>query len=1797
MADDFKSTVSRNINTTDRQYTNVIWQAGKPPLDSELNLVGQIATSNLTNTISASAHSGVLMNPRSADRGFIFHPRWSNFLKIKPFKALVNGMVIDVDQTQINLSPPPADDNRVDFVFLEVWKTIISAQGSGGSTTNKPTTTTVYSKGNVNSVSGLPDEMVDSNVGFETTKRVQIQYRFRVIDNITLNNNSEGMTGGAVKAQGPLDTPSTVGFNNQHENGDAGLWVAHMTTDGLPWDPTEDPSRALSDLLSENIVYAIPICAISRRNKNAYVAINSGGNANQNGAINRKPSSTTSTDATALTQATLNGFLTNSTIGAVQLDDSVGSGLDDVDLYGSNRFLVLGSGLNREIIEVDGYAADNINIVSRGQGGTQAKYHSAGTQVTLFNNRPDGKYADQIHQDDLYDMRHATIIGEWDYQSLLESSLSDLLLGNLKTAFKQNALNNTTEGVVIEEVSQIDSQNFNQARNMDYPNGFRDTWSDASVPQMGITQYLKVQTATDGFGVTTETLLNGVASDWEIGPNLEPKAFVFDTGEISAGCWIKINLTQTLTNLAFGVNQFKNPNSLTESGVRFIAPKEIRDLSTKRAPFTIEELGQEHSQYPHYPTLESNFEKPFIVLGNPKHIDTFTTSTTGNDVTNNFLKLYRPTAQNFSNVVKSKQTGANPTSVSKEDLVYAVRLGASGEEIPSQIRNIEELITNFGVDLSGDSSSLYAVLYGNDETKTDNGIFKVVQILDDDAATIAATYYTDQDLDASNVWNPVAGGGSKIGFIILKPIDNMERTAGLSNGKTLKIEFRTQDLSDQDNDVLIGITESIPHDVPNDTLGKLQLLSEFQLGVSILYPPTTGGTTSVAKEIHKIGLKPPITTGEFLNNSKSNIHGNGFQQLPLVENEIDLPTDNHVSLWNRLMSSNLPIGLAGPDKLGGRIINEEADREAEAFTDENSKTIVIRPYQKKTLKIHKATAKNLALTSSLYQTTTRLVPEHWEEGAVDVDTENSEMFLSGKNAAYVLPEALMPRFGRQDIPLHTYTGAGDQFRNGLNHLFIDVPLAPSDDVFKMVGGLTNAGSSATVKAILFATGTDANYGERKSIVELQGDEAIGARKNTLNVPTSDFGSTLNGIELPPYYGIARVYGVYEKRLYKENLGGNQQLGGHDQSRTIPANNVTNGNCPNLLRTDTSSFTMYINKDGGKIRVRGVNDDKNTDYQNAHTYMLTEHAIDISRLQGKNLANGQSVGWTEASTFNSFDYVVEAVVFMFADGFITSNRFIIPRNYDGSGNLQDATSIQKLQVDCVIPFAPPSGSHITVAYKRTPYQGDPFNTLSNNDQQVQQGRKSLAELALGTKNQNTLSLTNRRNLQVLASMDFYTTLGTGKIGGAVYPTTITDVGHTPFPLERNPSSLEGQGITYIPLKTSTFTEDSTLPGGWSSLFLFEQAETTINNNAKFRLYKDNALLDPTFEPTGAAYDTVEEQVNGIMLWLQDQGFNCFQIRGEINQNGNANSSYFGILIQAPNPVNDYMLEVFWPDLRNGQSVQIFEGLREKPLSFEMFSIQAIQGNPDLQKNLEYKLNSRTLSRVMFSKVSFTPLNAGDGNTPISLTGITSRLPIGSLVRDSDFVCEDILGDKSSYLFTSTGSFTTITNPVPVSDSGVPYTATLGISGDIIQMVDGELYSGTNPASKTKYTVSRGGGSVFGVGGEIPGGPLSFLATSFGASLQPVLKGSVLAGRAMLVLNDYEQDDTSAPTSYGSELQLIVVTHAVDGGTPSITIGGDISPSGYGEGFSAADRFRIKGKPLVKLYNQDELIEVEPAPYNS
>ena len=218
------------------------------------------------------------------------------------------------------------------------------------------------------------------------------------------------------------------------------------------------------------------------------------------------------------------------------------------------------------------------------------------------------------------------------------------------------------------------------------------------------------------------------------------------------------------------------------------------------------------------------------------------------------------------------------------------------------------------------------------------------------------------------------------------------------------------------------------------------------------------------------------------------------------------------------------------------------------------------------------------------------------------------------------------------------------------------------------------------------------------------------------------------------------------------------------------------------------------------------------------------------------------------------------------------------------------------------------------------------------------------------------------------------------------------------------------------------------------------------------------------------------------------------------------------------------------------------------------------------------------------------NAGNGTSLINLTGLTDRLPLGILVQDSDFVCENPLGDEASALATApTGIIQASQLILPLAGPGTEYTPFLGGPGQWLAMSDGGVltytaYTDATPTGTKRFRLYRGGGSMFVVSNPTPGGPLSWTAGSFPAELKPVLKGGILACKALLVRNLPEQAFTTpAQTSPGDELQMVVVTYGILGdGQSQVTgleLGGSISPTGYGEGFAAADRYRLEGRPLM------------------
>ena len=105
-------------------------------------------------------------------------------------------------------------------------------------------------------------------------------------------------------------------------------------------------------------------------------------------------------------------------------------------------------------------------------------------------------------------------------------------------------------------------------------------------------------------------------------------------------------------------------------------------------------------------------------------------------------------------------------------------------------------------------------------------------------------------------------------------------------------------------------------------------------------------------------------------------------------------------------------------------------------------------------------------------------------------------------------------------------------------------------------------------------------------------------------------------------------------------------------------------------------------------------------------------------------------------------------------------------------------------------------------------------------------------------------------------------------------------------------------------------------------------------------------------------------------------------------------------------------------------------------------------------------------------------------------------------------------------------------------------------------------------------------------------------------KPILKGGVLVGRAFLVRNYEERAFSSSDvTTHGDEIQMVIATRAIYGqgvGTaiesPSYVLEGEISPTGYGKGYAAADRYRLEGYPMMPAHSKDSPNpDPELAPY--
>ena len=446
MSSNYGPNVSRVLDPTGTQYTNIVWQQGRVPLDSEFSLGLNLAMNVSQRAVLRGTPSGWLGNETNNSEVFLTDPSWSNWFKFGNQQAsteldavtwaVVNGWLIPVVGTltgyppgsfdnsstwnRITLPPAPstAGLSRLDFVFLEVWLARIPPSPSP---LNKPSSAYVYRFGNVEGgMSFLPDDLVDPSLGIETTERVQLQYRIRVVKGpIGLTNYPDGFDPTAVFAQGGLPTGvTTVPFTNMRDTlGDPGLWRAG---DG---NGASNPFGSV-----DGYVYAIPLTGVFRRNSTAW-----GGNpnANLNGSFDRNP--------TAIDRTGIKTFSTVATLASDMTADAntftlVNAANIALPLTPDAPVLIR---IGDELLTYKPITGVTGTVVARGGvQGTRAELHRAGAVVSVVSSRPDGLFADQITHTDLIDLRHVVNPNGFNYAALLRYNLDKLLRGSLHSTWK-----------------------------------------------------------------------------------------------------------------------------------------------------------------------------------------------------------------------------------------------------------------------------------------------------------------------------------------------------------------------------------------------------------------------------------------------------------------------------------------------------------------------------------------------------------------------------------------------------------------------------------------------------------------------------------------------------------------------------------------------------------------------------------------------------------------------------------------------------------------------------------------------------------------------------------------------------------------------------------------------------------------------------------------------------------------------------------------------------------------------------------------------------------------------------------------------------------------------------------------------------------------------------------------------------------------------------------------------------------------------------------------------------------------
>ncbi len=402
------------------------------------------------------------------------------FLDNKNEKAtefVVNGYVLKMspinnpDWTRIDMPAPPTTGTRQDLVFIEAWKEEVdketglffpygntqyaSSDTIDGSTLNNvqagftgsayfTSNANVYCvRANVVSQDFLANP--DHNVGvLDNGNFFQVRYRIRVEADIlpsalTANTFKDIDNTNYITPQGQLSSPPVRGLSDSS----VGRFVSNNTNyDGLedngyaigcyfPSAYNHDPITGLS---LDGFTYAIPVCAVHRRNTGVY----SLGNQNGNAYIN-----TTAT-------------FTEGIVGQHTATNSANSGLGGDTFYDDNGNVYINLGdangkVSWQLIEVNGSQPTTGNSFWFDSAKT-IRWHDQDDEFDIYESwkylagsankfrrgRPDGLFADIIDRRDVLDLRHkVSLNGKFDEDELYQETFDLVLNGNYRQEWQE----------------------------------------------------------------------------------------------------------------------------------------------------------------------------------------------------------------------------------------------------------------------------------------------------------------------------------------------------------------------------------------------------------------------------------------------------------------------------------------------------------------------------------------------------------------------------------------------------------------------------------------------------------------------------------------------------------------------------------------------------------------------------------------------------------------------------------------------------------------------------------------------------------------------------------------------------------------------------------------------------------------------------------------------------------------------------------------------------------------------------------------------------------------------------------------------------------------------------------------------------------------------------------------------------------------------------------------------------------------------------------------------------------------